>query len=155
MPKLDIPEVVLNKNILNQPFKTQWLFWETDLIFLEEFTNNQIIIRTHDKVIQKSRIFYSNTETLAEPGQYQIQQTNLNIKFIVDQKGWVKHVTNNGSIHNDFNQTKLVPFKEFSLEWEGLNPNLKPVEVKKNIAGYRMGIDYDLLELRSREEVGS
>jgi len=149
MPKINQPNVILNKVHINQPFKTMYLFWEKDLYFKENETENDIIIRTHDKVIQNSRIYYKNQSILAQPGEYIIKQKTGNVVFRVVKEGWVSEIINENKKLDNYEQTKLSPFKEEDLEWEGKNPNLIPIYVERSRGDYRMGINYNSLELRN------
>jgi len=149
MPKFNEPNVILNKVHISQPFKTMFLFWEKDLYFKESNSEDDIIIRTHDEIIQNSRIYYKNQSIHARPGQYLIKQNTSIIVFIVIKEGWVSEVIKEGVKLDNYQQTKLQPYKEESLEWEGKNPNLIPIYVERSRGDYRMGINYNLLELRN------
>lgn len=167
--------VELTKIINESPFKTLWIYWETDMYYdiTNSLVDDRIVVRSHDKRISGNEAWIRSKTEADIPipiGTYSIGEyipqgigdmiigssfivggeTIEYYNFIVTTTGYIDHVTvgTNSILVNVNDENNIPNVKEEYIEWETIDKNIKPLYKENSYKSYTFGASYSLLTRR-------
>lgn len=158
--------VELTKIINESPFRTLWIYWETDMYYEVTNSSDRIIVRSHDKRISGNEAWIESLTEANIPipiGTYSIGQgigemligSSFIIgvdhySFIVKTTGYIDHVIvgANSNIVAISDENLIPNVKEEYIEWETTDKYIKPLYKESTYKSYTFGASYSNLTRR-------
>ena len=164
MGKFNTEEVEMTKLINRSPIDSFWVYCELDLTFNVIGTDNQIVIRTNDRILSEAEgnLIIGSISTPIPIGTYSIgtyskpcitcgiipSEEYDRYVLVVATVGYGLEVLNFTQSMNKFREVNIPNVLEESVDWIGEENVLRPIVKEITRGGYAIGASYSSLVRR-------